>query len=213
MDILIGIFLIVFGMSIAFFGIQVFFAILPILGFVTGFFTGAAGVEAIFGDGFLSTVTGWIVGLVVGLLFAAIAWFWWYVGVLLSAGAAGSLLATAIAEAVGIDSGWVLFLFGVVGAAVFIFVSLLVNLPIYVVIANTAIAGASIFISGLMLIFNQVDTEELEEGLAVATVEASWWWVLAWAAVAAIGIGRQLALKDSVRLPSERWEPAGATAI
>lgn len=205
MDILIGIFLVVFGITIAFIGIQVFFAVLPILGFVAGFFSGAILVESIFGDGLLSTVGGWIVGAVIGVVFALVAWFWWYAGVLISAGSVGALLATTIAEAVGISSGWVLFIFAVVGMALVIMFALAVNLPIYVVIVNTAIAGASMVIGGVMLIFNQLDTEELEEGLAVATAEVSWWWVLAWAVVAAVGIGRQLALKDRIALPSDRW--------
>src|SRR5699024_10012791 len=98
MDILIGLFLIVFGIAIAFIGIQVFFTILPIVGFVAGFFSGAIAVESIFGDGFLSTVTGWIVGAVVGIAFAFIAWYWWYAGVLLAAGSAGSLVATGLAR-------------------------------------------------------------------------------------------------------------------
>ena len=208
MDILIGLFLIVFGIAIAFIGIQVFFTILPILGFVTGFFTGSIALTGLFGDGFLSTVAGWIVGAVIGVLFAWIAWYWWYAGVLLSAGATGSLLATALAEAIGIDSGWALFLFGAIGAAVFIFAALVLNLPIYVVIINTAIAGAAIFVAGLMLLFNQIDTEELNEGIGVATVELSWWWVLTWAVLAAVGIGRQLALKDRLDLPSDRWVTA-----
>lgn len=213
MDILVGIFLILFGLTIAFIGIQVFFAILPLLGFVTGFFVGAIGVEAIFGDGLLSTVTGWVAGIIIGLIFAAIAWLWWYAGVLVSAGAAGSLVATTIASAIGIDSGWVLFIFGAIGAALFVFVAFTLNLPIYLVIVNTAIAGAAIFVNGLLLLFNQVNVKELDDGLAVATVEASWWWVLAWALIAAVGIGRQLALRERVQIPTDRWSQAGIGTI
>jgi hypothetical protein len=205
MDILIGIFLIVFGIMIAFIGIQVFFAVLPILGFVAGFFSGAILVESMFGDGLLSTVGGWIVGAVIGVVFALVAWFWWYAGVLISAGSVGALVATTIAEAIGVSSGWVLFIFAVVGMVAVIMFALAVNLPIYVVIINTAIAGASMVISGVMLVFNQLDTKDLEEGLAVATSEVSWWWVLAWAVIAAVGISRQLALKDRIALPSDRW--------
>ncbi len=213
MDILIGIFLIVFGITIAFIGIQVFFAVLPILGFVAGFFSGAILIESIFDDGLLSTVAGWIVGLVFGVVFALVAWFWWYAGVLISAGSAGALVATALAEAIGISSGWVLFIFAVVGMAAVIMLSLAVNLPIYVAIVNTAIAGASMVVAGVMLMFGQLDTSELEEGLAVATAEKSWWWVLVWAGIAAVGVGRQLALKDRIELPSDRWIRADARTI
>ncbi len=205
MDIFVGLFLIVFGFAIAFIGIQVFFAILPILGFITGFFAGSIAVTGLFGDGFLSTVTGWIVGAVIGVGFAIIAWYWWYAGVLLSAGASGALLASTLAEAIGVSAGWALFLFGAIGAAAFMFVTLVLNLPVYLVIVNTAIAGASIVIGGVMLLFDRIDTEELDEGVGIAIAEVSWWWVLAWAVIAAVGIGRQLALKDRIELPSDRW--------
>jgi hypothetical protein len=209
MDILIGIFLVVFGVVIAFVGIQVFFAVLPIVGFIGGFYVGAAGVEALFGDGFLSTVTGWVAGIVVGLLFAWIAWYWWYAGVLIAATASGALLATTLASAIGVDSSFILFLFGIFGAAGVAFLALMVNLPVYVAIINTAIVGAAIVMNGFMLIFNQVDTEQLEEGFAVVMTDVSWWWVLGWAAVAAVGVGRQLTLKEQMRLPSDRWTQAG----
>lgn len=205
MDIFVGLFLVVFGFAIAFIGIQVFFAILPMLGFITGFFAGSIAVTGLFGDGFLSTVTGWIVGAVIGVGFAFIAWYWWYAGVLLSAGASGALLASTLAEAIGVSAGWALFLFGAIGAAAFMFVTLVLNLPVYLVIVNTAIAGASIVIGGVMLLFDRIDTEELDEGVGIAIAEVSWWWVLAWAVIAAVGIGRQLALKDRIELPSDRW--------
>jgi len=211
MDILIGLFLVAFGVVIAFMGVQVFFAILPLLGFIAGFYGGAAGMEAAFGDGFLSTVGGWIVGFIVGLLCAAIAWYWWYAGVLLSAGLAGALIATALAEAIGIDSQWILFIFGAVGAAVLVLAAFMLDLPVYLVIANTAIAGGAILVSGLLLLFDRIDTEHLTEGFAYATARESWWWVLVWAVVAAVGITRQLTLKERIRLPSDRWvhaEPA-----
>ncbi|HWV22917.1 MAG TPA: hypothetical protein VNZ58_01900 [Thermomicrobiales bacterium] len=76
MDILLGLFLIVFGLVIAFVGLQMFVVMLPLLGLVSGFYVGAAAVAAIFGDGFLSTVTGWMVGIVVGIIFATLAWYW-----------------------------------------------------------------------------------------------------------------------------------------
>ena len=44
-------------------GYRFFLLLLPIFGFVAGFYVGSAAVTAIFGNGFLSDVTGWIVGL------------------------------------------------------------------------------------------------------------------------------------------------------
>jgi hypothetical protein len=208
MDILLGIFLIVFGVAIAFIGLQTFFVMLPLIGLVTGFYVGAQFVSVVFGDGFLSTVTGWIVGVVVGIVFALLAWYWWYAGVLVSSGLIGALLMTGIGHAVGARSSVTLFILAAIGMVAFIILTMMLNLPIYWVIVNTAIGGASIAISGVMLMFNQITREELADGAAVAAINESWFWVLALAVLAAVGIGRQLSLVERVRLPENRWSPA-----
>ncbi len=205
MDILIGILLVVFGLAITFMGLQIFFATLPLLGFIFGFFVGAAGTEALFGDGFLSTVTGWVFGFVVGLLFAFLSWFWWYAGVLLSAGALGAVLGTGLVRAFGSENEWLLFIFGLIGFIALMALTFVLNLPIYIVIVNTAFAGASVLITGVLLIFNRVDYEELGYGTAVSVIEDSWWWILVWSVLAAMGVVFQLAMKASIQLPDERW--------
>jgi hypothetical protein len=208
MDILLGVFLVILGISVAFVGIQLFFFMLPIIGLVTGFYVGAELVAALFGDGFLATATGWIVGIVVGLLFAFVARLWWYAGVLISSGVVGSVLLTGIAHTLGVESGVALFVVALIGAILFIFVTLTLNLPVYMVIWNTALSGAVIAVSGAMLVFNRIERSDLEYGTAVAAIEESWVWVLVMIAVAAVGIVRQLGLKEQVRLPSHRWAPA-----
>jgi hypothetical protein len=208
-DILLGIFFVIVGLAITFMGIQVFFAILPILGFVFGFFLGAGGIEAIWGDSFLSTVTGWIVGFVAGLVFGFIAWYWWYAGVLLSAGVFGGLIGTGLASLFEIDNDFVLFVFGLVGFIAAMALAFVLNLPIYLVILNTGVAGATVVVTGALLVFNQIDREELGEGTAIAMINESWWWLLVAFVVAVVGMAFQLMMRATVTLPSDRWEPAG----
>ena len=57
-DILVGLFIIVIGLTLVTAGLRVFFAVLPLLGFVTGFLAGATLITNWLGDGFLSTATG-----------------------------------------------------------------------------------------------------------------------------------------------------------
>lgn len=205
MDILLGLFLIIFGFGIAFMGATVYFAVLPILGFVLGFFTGAALIEAVWNDGFLSTVTGWIVGVIFGLLFAFLAYYWWYAGLLLSAGAFGALVGSGLARAIGQDSGTWHFLLAFIGFIAFISFAYVLNLPIYILIVSTAITGASLLVAGVLMVFNQVDTDELGYGSASALIAESWWWTLVAFVVAALGAGAQLAMRDRIRLPNEQW--------
>lgn len=208
MDILLGIFLIVFGLVITFVGLQMFLIMLPLMGFVAGFYLGAEVIAAALGNGFLSTVAGWIVGIVIGVVFAAVAWYWWYAGVLLSAAVVGSVVLSGIVRAFGVSSGAALAIFGIIGAAVAIAVVLALDLPVYMVIWNTALGGGAIAISGIMLLLNQIEREDLYAGAAVAAINKSWFWVLAWVILSAIGVVRQLTLKEHIRLPRDRWAPA-----
>jgi hypothetical protein len=209
MDILLGILLILFGLAITFFGLQVFFATLPILGFIFGFFLGAAGVEAIWSDSFLSTATGWIVGLVLGVLFALISWFWWYAGALLGAGAWGAVLGTGILHLFDkTPSNWLLFIFAAVGFVGLVVLAFALNLPIYMVIVSTAWAGASILIVGVLLMFNRINYQELGDGTAAGIINESWWWGLVALVVAVLGMFFQLMMKTAVTLPEEKWAPA-----
>jgi hypothetical protein len=210
MDILLSIFLIIFGLTITFMGTAVFFAVLPALGFALGFFTGAAGMHAIFGDGFLSTIGGWIAGILIGIVFAFISYFWWYAGVLLSAGSLGALIGSGLAQVFGLDDGFLYFLFGLVGFIVFMSVALVLNLPIYVIIVSTALAGANLLVIGVLLLFNRIDSEELGYGTAAAVIDESWWWTLVVLVVAIVGASFQLSVRERLVVPQDRWVNASA---
>lgn len=210
MDIFLGIIMVALGLVVATSGLRVFFFMLPIVGFVSGFFAGATLITGWFGDGFLSTMTGWIVGFVLGLIFAVISYLWWYVGAILAAGAAGALLASGIFAAFGVTSGIVLVSFAIVGAVLFMIAAISLALPVYIVLVNTAIIGAYMVIAGLLLVFNRVDTDQLGYGAAVSAVNDSWFWWLVLVAVAGVGIVSQMQMINSVRLPEEKWVKAEA---
>lgn len=205
MDILLGLFLVMFGLVITFFGLAVFFTTLPLLGFLFGVFVGAAGVEALFGHGFLESVASWLVGFAVGLLFGFLAWYWWYAGALLSAGVLGAALGTGLVRLFGGSSEWLLVVFGVAGFVLLVVVALVLNLPTYVVIVNTAVAGATVLVSGVLLVFNQVDHGEMGRGTAVAIINESWWWLLVVAVFSVIGILFQMTMRTALALPPDRW--------
>lgn len=213
MDILLGIFLLVLGLAITAMGIQIFFAILPMLGFVFGFFLGAAAVDAFWSGSFLSTVTGWAVGIGVGIVFAFISWFWWYAGALLSAGVLGALSGTGAAEVFGIDTDWIIFTFGAIGFVAFIAIAYLLNVPVYLVILSTGLAGATVLVTGLLLVLNRINREDLGYGTAVGIINESWWWLLVTFVVAVVGISIQLVMKSTITLPTDRWEPAGTGTL
>jgi hypothetical protein len=207
-DIFMGILGVVIGLALVVAGLQVFFLTLPLLGFVAGFFAGAIFITEVFGDGFLSTTLGIVVGFFVGIAFALISYLWWYVGALIGAGALGSLAGSGLAELVGIDTDWVVFLFAAGGVVLFVLGALLLNLPVYLVIVSTAFAGATVLLAGVLLIFNQVDYEELGRGTAVALIDESFWWSLVWMFVAFVGVLSQFSMRTMANFPEEKWTTA-----
>lgn len=207
-DVIIGLALGVLGLIVCLLGLRVFFVALPIVGFVAGFFVGAAGTAAIFGESFLSNLTGVIVGFAVGVLFGTLAYFFWYIGALLSAGSTGALIATAGMNALGTSSGWLIFIVAAAVAIAFFMIAMALALPVYVVIINTAFLGAAGIITGLLLIFNQVNSADLSYGLAWATVEESWFWMAAWIVLTVVGFLYQLQSLKTVVLPEDRWSRA-----
>ena len=208
LDILLGIFLLMLGLAVAMTGLQLFFYMLPVIGFVSGFYVGSGLVAVVFDDNFLGTLTGWVVGIVVGLLFAVVARYWWYLGVLIASGVVGAILLSGIGSAIGFSSNLSLSMFAIAGAAIAIIITILLNLPVYIVIANTAMSGAAIAVSGVLLVLNLIDREDLDSGAAVAAVKASWYWVIAWVVVVVVGVLIQLAMRERVSLPENRWSSA-----
>ena len=84
------------GVAVCFNGYRWFLVLLPILGFFWGFGLGAQTLQALFGIGFLSTVSSWIVGLIVGLVFTVLSYFFYIVGVAIMAGSFGYSLGVGL---------------------------------------------------------------------------------------------------------------------
>jgi len=207
-DFLLGLFALVLGLSICFLGLRLFFIMLPIWGFIAGFYVGAEGFTAIFGEGFLSTVTGWVLGFFIGLLFAVLAYLFWYVGAIIAVGSVGASLGSGLMAAFNVDSEWVIFIVAAIAAIAFAIFAILFWLPVYMVIVSTAFLGATAVVAGIMLVFDQVDKEAFEWGSTFAMIEDSWFWLLVWAVIAGAGMGYQLMSVATVKLPEDRWTRA-----
>jgi hypothetical protein len=205
-DILIGLLAVIIGVAFCLAGLRYFFILLPIWGFVAGFIAGAALISAVFGDGFMATTLGLVIGFVFGLLFALVSYLFWYVAVVLAAGYTGFVLGTALLASFGADSEWVLFIIGFAVGALFALATIVLRLPVYLVVVNTALSGAAVAIGGVLLLFNQFDREEIGTGVLWQQIEDNWFLWIVWIVVAAIGIGAQLRMmQEALTLPEERW--------
>ena len=217
MEILIGIVLAVIGLAICFFGLRFWFILLPIFGAITGFFIGARAMQDLFGTGFLATASSWIVGIIIAIALALLSWFVWYAGAIIMAGAVGASLFSGVLFAFWSNPwGVALFIAAVIGAIVFAVGALVLNLPIYIVIVNSALGGAALTIAGLLAMLGRVTTVELGNGATVAVVDearfqgAGWLWVLLWLVLAVLGILYQVRSVAEIELPENRGVPARA---
>ena len=111
---LLGALAIGIGLAFAFWGFRVFLILLPIWGFFAGFIFGANGVDYLLGDGFLATTTGWVVGFLLGLLFAVLSYLYYWVAVILLGGALGYQLTMGLLHWIGFEADGILAFAGAI---------------------------------------------------------------------------------------------------
>jgi hypothetical protein len=110
----------------------------------------------------------------------------------------------------GVDSGWVVAIVAIASGLALFLIAFKLALPIWVVVVNTAFVGAAGAVAGLMLLTNQIDRADLGYGVAWAAIEESWFWLIAWAVVAMMGLVAQSRAIASITLPEDRWSTATA---
>jgi hypothetical protein len=189
----IGIVGLVLGSAFAFGGYRWFMVLLPIWGLFAGFTAGADAVSVLVGEGFLASVLGIGVGLVVAILFALLSWFYWWGAVVVVAGWLGYEGAHWLLVLIGMNpGGFVVFLISLIAGAVVAFVALAINAPKLVAITITALAGAGWMAAGLALLPGIIKPEQLANGPIAAIYTQGWLWILIWGVIAAAGIIEQL---------------------
>jgi uncharacterized protein len=140
-----------FGMAVTFGGYRLFITLLPIWGFLFGFGLGAQTLQALFGYGFLSTATSWIVGFIVGALFSVLSYMFFIFAVALLASSVGYGLGVGIMLWIGFNYGLITWMVGLVAGLVLVFITLGFNLQKLMIIIETAIIGGGILIGTMML--------------------------------------------------------------
>ncbi|MCS6845730.1 MAG: TMEM198/TM7SF3 family protein [Caldilineales bacterium] len=144
----------VYGLGLTFFGYRLFLFLLPIWGFVFGFVFGAQALQALLGEGFLVSVTSWIVGFFVGAVFAILSYLFYFFAVGVVAGSLGYSLTTGFFTGLlNMRMNLLVWLIAVLVAAVVIFITYRFNLQKYVVIVATAVLGAGSIVATLAWVF------------------------------------------------------------
>ena len=188
---LVSILALFFGFVLAFGGYRFFLVLLPIWGFFFGFGFGAQAMQAIFGEGFLSTITSWVVGFFFAVAFAVMSYFFYFFAVSVVAGALGYALGVGIMQWIGFDFGLIVWLVGVAAGVGIALAVLFLNVQKWVVMIATALLGAGTIVGTFLFLFSGLPSAELVQNPVRVALQNSPLWLIVFVIVAAVGAAVQ----------------------
>ncbi len=212
--ILVGIVLMAFGIAFCFYGFRAFLILLPIIGFISGFYIGAQAMQIALNEGFLATTLSIIVGLGAGIIGAFASYIFMIIGIVLVAGILGFALTAGVLDLIGVSTSCLSSLVGLASAIAAVWLTLKYKLVRYVLIVITALLGANAIILSLLLFFNRISVEQIISPLGTVSpiIKDSPLYIILFVALFGIGVYVQfLASRDfefeNIKI-FERWSAA-----
>ena len=135
--------------------------VFPLWGAWIGFVFGATLVASFADEGFLSSLLGWLVGLVFAVVFALLAYLFYEVAVIIGMATIGYVLGVAVLVALDVEWSWLVTLVGIACGALLAIAAVKLELPVVLLIVLTAAAGATAIVGGLMLVVGAIDIDDL----------------------------------------------------
>ncbi len=164
--IIIGLLAIGIGLAWAFYGLKLFTILLPLWAFFFGLIAGAQWSVDVFGDaGVFTTVLSWGIGLVFGIVLAAISFFWYYAAIVILGGAVGYALGIGFFDWLGLGTGPIVVVIGLIVGAIFAIATFVLGVPILLVMAFSAFSGAAAVVNGVLIFLGQIKLEALNDGI------------------------------------------------
>lgn len=176
-SLVLGVLAVIVGAVFCFRGAAAMRLVLALWGAFAGLNVGGAAVAAVTGEGYLATAAGWIVGAVVAAVFAALAYLYYAVAIVLVMASVGFALGLGAAGAVGVEADWVAVVIGVVAGLALAWLAVAVDLPSLILVAVSVLGGALVTVAGILLLVGRVDTAELRAGELSAHL-TGWWYGL-----------------------------------
>ncbi len=184
--IIVGLLAIAVGGAWAFYGLSLFTILLPLWAFVFGFLVGMQWSHDVFGQGFFTTVLGWIIGILFGFFLGAISYFWYYAAVTIAAGALGYTFGVGLMDALGIDAAILGIVVGLIVGGALAIATFLAGVPALLVIIFSAISGAGAVVNGALIFLGRIQVEDLDSGLLSGLLTDGIIGVGAWIVIAAL---------------------------
>jgi hypothetical protein len=196
-----------FGLVVLLNGYKLFLILLPIWGFLFGFVFGAQTMQALFGIGFLATVTSWVVGFIVGAVFAVLSYLFWLAAVAIFSGMVGYALGVGLMGLIGLETGLIPWLVGVVVGVALAIAVIMLNLQKWVIILGSAVIGAGAIIGTFLVLFGIVPPLLFGAPAVKLVLQNSFWWLIGFLALFVAGVLAQFRTTRDFTLtpPDDRW--------
>lgn len=161
--------------------------VIAIWGALAGFVLGASiGSED---GGILATTLSWTLGLVLAVVFAAIAYLYYVISIAIAMGSIGFVLGASLVVALGISWSWLIVLSGLALGIALAVLAIVGDLPTIVLVLLSAAAGASAITGGIMLLTGALETEQITRSAAITEeLNDDWYWYAIWIGVAITGV-------------------------
>jgi hypothetical protein len=192
MQLVIALLAVVLGAMFCFGGWRFFLLILPFWGLLVGFNVGTEATRALFGDGTFATLTSWAVGAVFALVFAVLAYLYWYAAIAILGGTVGYILGASAWGLIGNEQGVVAFVIGVAVGVIFAIGTLILNVPKWLVVGLTSIGGAAVIVAGWFILTGQIPTDQITWNAIGDAIGGSIFWLIIWAGLVMLGFVAQM---------------------
>ena len=164
-SIVIGLLAIGIGLAWAFYGLKLFTILLPIWAFFFGLVAGAQWGQDVFGQtGIFTTVLSWGIGLIFGLVLAAIAFFWYYAAIVILGGAVGYALGIGFFEWLNLGTGIIAVIIALIVGAIFAVGTFVLGVPVILVMVFSAFSGAAAVVNGVLILLGTIKLDTLDTG-------------------------------------------------
>lgn len=201
--------LIIIGSVAALAGLRLFRIVLPLVGFASGLAVGFSGVQAVFGNGAISTTIAVLVAVITAALMAVLSFLFFEIAVVVLSVIVGISLMSSLAIAIGLgDNGFILFMLSLSGALLGLSVASSGPLSRSLVITVTSFLGVSFVLAGAMLIAGSVSLDQLNDGIVrtvVDVVDQEFAWLIALLGGSLLAINIQRSTPD-ITLLSDEYE-------
>jgi len=192
------------GLYLAFAGYRFFLFLLPVWGFFFGLAFGAHTMMSLFGMGFLATITSWVVGFIVGAIFAVLSYFFYFFAVGLVAGSVGYAIGAGLMLAIFPQANFLSWIVGVIIAVIVAIATLALNVQKIVIIIATSVLGAGVVFETILFMF--YPAAKLLENPVKLALQGSPLLIILFLVLAICGVVVQLQTNRHFELESyDRW--------